>query len=243
MLARYYKHRPGYSDRVLRALVGATGALRDGVRIADVGAGTGKLTEQLAALGLGGYAVEPNGAMRREGVRRSPHSFAWRGGSAERTSIPARSVDWVLMGSSFHWADARKALREFHRILKPGGFFTAIWNPRDLEHSPVDRRVDAMIKARVAGLKRVSSGSSQDGIEDRLQGGGLFGNLIYMEARHVELMSPARYLGVWRSVNDIQVQAGPQVFAQILAAIRRETAGRESIRVTYRTRAWTVQAL
>lgn len=242
-LAPYYKYRPGYSDHVLRTLFGAVGALRPGFTVADVGAGTGKLTEQLDRLGLQGYAIEPNDAMRRAGERSTGRGgFEWRKGSAERTSLPSQSVDWVLMGSSFHWTDSEQALREFDRILKPGGFFTAIWNPRDLHRSAVDRRVETIIRNEVRALKRVSSGASQDGLEEKLLGSGVFGNLIFVEAPHVEVMSSERYLGAWRSVNDVQVQAGPAGFRRILAAIRREVAGRKAITVAYRTRSWTVQS-
>jgi ubiquinone/menaquinone biosynthesis C-methylase UbiE len=243
-LARHYKHRSGYSDHVLRALLGMTGGLREGFRVADVGAGTGKLTEHLSRLGLRGYAVEPNGAMRREGQRAWQDSgIQWRSGSAERTGLPSRSVDWVLMGSSFHWTDAPKALKEFHRILKPGGFFTAVWNPRDLPHSPVDQRVERLIRAHVPELKRVSSGSSQVGLEDKLVATGHFHRLLFMEAPHIEVMTPARYLGIWQSVNDVRVQAGARRFADILRDIKKATAQRSTIRVAYLTRAWTVQAV
>lgn len=242
-LAKHYHHRPGYAQHVVRALIGATGAYRSGFRVGDVGAGTGKLTTLLDQLGLVGYAVEPNDAMRREARRRAETpSFAWRKGSAEQTTLPSRSVDWILMGSSFHWADAPVALREFRRVLRPGGCFTAIWNPRDLELSPTDRAVEAIIRNELPALKRVSSGGSQEGIERRLLSSGRFRDLIYTEGTHVEVMSRERYLGVWRSVNDIQVQAGPARFRRILSAIRREVAGQSEVRVTYRTRAWTVQA-
>ena len=243
-LARYYKHRSGYSDHALRALLAATGGLREGFRVADVGAGTGKLTEHLSKLGLQGYAIEPNNAMRREGERtwRSDR-IKWMKGSAEHTGLPSRSVDWVLMGSSFHWTDARRSLREFHRILKPGGFFTAIWNPRDLPHNPVDQQIERLILEHVPELKRVSSGASQIGLEDRLLSTGHFHNLLFLQAPHVEVMTPARYLGIWKSVNDVRVQAGSRRFAAILKGIRRETAHLPSVRVAYLTRAWTVQAV
>lgn len=244
-LARHYRFRPGYSDQVLRALMGVTGALRDGFTVADVGAGTGKLTSQLHALGLRGVAVEPNAAMRREAERTSDlhRGFRWQAGSAERTGLAPHSVDWVLMGSSFHWADPGRALAEFHRILKPGGFFTAVWNPRDIERSATDLRIEAQIREIVPELKRVSSGASQAGLDETLISTGHFGRLLFTEARHVERMSRSRYLGVWRSVNDVQVQAGAKRFAQILRRIASETKGASDVEVTYRTRAWTVQAL
>lgn len=245
-LAKDYIHRTGYSRRVLGAIAAYAGALREGFAVADIGAGTGKLTENLCALGFGGYAVEPNDAMRGEGIQLGSTTarFHWSAGSAESTGLPDRCVDWVLMGSSFHWTKAPLALAEFHRILRPGGFFTALWNPRDLERSALHMRIEARIHALVPEITRVSSGSSKytQGLDDTLVSTGHFGKLIFMEAPHIEVMSTERYLGAWRSVNDIQAQAGPERFARILEAIEEEIRGLNAVPVPYRTRAWTVQA-
>ena len=72
--------------------------------MADVGAGTGKLTERLEAMDLRRYVVEPNDAMRAEGekVFSGREAFKWMKGSAEITGLPDNSVDWVLVGDSFH---------------------------------------------------------------------------------------------------------------------------------------------
>lgn len=245
-LAKDYINRPGYSDSALRALAAYVGALRPGFSVADVGAGTGKLTEGLATLGLKGVAVEPNDAMRTEGMSLfgSDGAFRWLKGSGESTGLPDGSVDWVLMASSFHWTDPKKSLPEFHRILRPGGFFTALWNPRDLEKNELHGRIEAIIHQSVPGLERVSSGSSRYtvGLEETLVSTGHFHNLIFLEAPHVEDMSKDRYLGAWRSVNDIQSQAGPERFQRILEAIEQEISALETVVVPYRTRAWTVQA-
>ena len=109
-LAKYYVDRPGYSLELLKILknhiIREQG--REEVIVADVGAGTGKLTENLEEIGIGGYAVEPNDAMREEGMKlfKGKDSFEWSKGTAESTGLPDNSVDWVLMGSSFHWTDA-----------------------------------------------------------------------------------------------------------------------------------------
>jgi ubiquinone/menaquinone biosynthesis C-methylase UbiE len=214
--------------------------------VADVGAGTGKLTENLAQIGLAGIAVEPNDAMRAEGERllASRREFAWRKGAAESTGLNAASVNWVLMGSSFHWTDAPRALGEFHRILKPGGSFTALWNPRDLERSELHMRIESKIREIVPELNRVSSGSAKYtvGLESLLVSTGQFEDLIFMEAQHEVVMDVQRFLGAWRSVNDIQAQAGPQRFAAIMKMIEGEVAGLVSVSVPYKTRAWTVRA-
>jgi len=243
-LAKDYIHRPGYSARVLRALAADIGADRAGFAFADVGAGTGKLTNDLLALGLRGHAVEPNDAMRAEGVRTcaDPQRVQWRPGQAEETGLPDASVDWLLMGSSFHWTDAPRALQEFARVLRPGGSFTAVWNPRDLQSSPLHMRIEARIQALVPGLKRVSSGGAAytKDLEQTLLAGP-FREVMFLEAPHEEHMSVERYLGAWRSVNDIQVQAGPEGFEAVMAAISEEIAGLDVVVVPYRTRAWTVR--
>jgi len=245
-LAKDYIHRTGYSSRVLGAIAAYVGALRERFAIADVGAGTGKLTENLCALGFRGFAVEPNDAMRNEAIHlgTTTGQFSWSAGSAERTGLPDKCVDWVLMASSFHWTKPDLALGEFHRILRPGGFFTALWNPRDLESSDLHMRIEARIHSVMPEITRVSSGSSKytQGVDKTLVSTGHFGNLIFMEAPHLEVMPKERYIGAWRSVNDIQAQAGPERFARILEAIADEISALDAVPVPYKTRAWTVQA-
>lgn len=245
-LAKDYIHRTGYSRRVLGAIAAYIGAFKDGFTVADVGAGTGKLTEDLCDMGFQGYAVEPNDAMREEGMRqgKTTERFRWSAGSAERTGLPEKCVDWVLMASSFHWTQPQLALAEFHRILRPGGFLTVLWNPRDLESSDLHMRIETRIQSIVPNLTRVSSGSSKytQDVDKSLAITGHFENVIFMEAPHLEVMDKERYLGAWRSVNDIQAQAGPERFARILQAIEDEIRTLDTVPVPYKTRAWTVQA-
>ena len=94
-------------------------------------------------------------------------------------------------------------------------------------------------------MKRVSSGGKKNigDIEGKLLSTKYFGNLIFTEAPHSVTMSKERYLGVWRSVNDIQVQAGEKLFQDILNKISKIIEPYEEIVVPYRSRAWTVQAL
>jgi len=245
-LARAYLNRPAYSRTVLTCLVRHIDLPRAELTFADVGAGTGKLTRMLLDLDLCGYAVEPNAAMRQEGMAYCGASarLAWFAGSAEITGLPARRVDWVTMASSFHWPDRDRALTEFHRILRPGGFFTVLYNPRDLENDPLQRAIDDGIKAIVPDLKRVTSaaGDLMRYLDGTLTASGQFGDLLFIEAPHEERMTPPRYMGVWHSVNDIQVQAGPERWRAILAMIEDRIAGMNEIVVRYRTRSWTVRA-
>lgn len=247
-LAKDYINRTGYSETVLRVIRSYIEAVNGPITVvADVGAGTGKLTENLEALGLSGFAVEPNDAMRAEGIRlfEGRESFIWSKGFAECTNLPDNSVDWVLMGSSFHWADAPAALKEFQRILRPGGFFTAIWNPRNLESSQFHMDIEEEIKRIVPQLNRVSSGSRKNmqDAEKKLLSTEYFDGLFLVEGAHQAIMSKERYMGAWRSVNDIQSQAGEERFQEILRMIEEKISGEEQIVVPYLSRAFTVRSI
>ena len=245
-LAKSYHCRPGYSRQVVTMIAKYLGAGRRDFSIVEVGAGTGKLTGMLIELGFFGIAVEPNDAMRAEGVSTlgEKDNFRWMKGAAENTVLPESSADWVIMASSFHWTDKKRALEEFHRILKPGGHFTAMWNPRDLEKSPLQKTIENTVYEIAPDIRRVSSGNKEHvaPIDEQLTSTGLFEDVIFIEASHEEVMTRERYLGVWRSVNDIQVQAGEKKFAEIMGEIERITASMETITVPYKTRAWTARA-
>lgn len=246
-LAKDYKNRAGYSETVLRVLKAYITDLNGPIStVADVGAGTGKLTEDLERIGLCGFAVEPNDAMRTEGVALfdGRETFVWSKGAAEATNLPDNCVDWVLMGSSFHWTDAPIALEEFHRILRPGGFFTAIWNPRDLGRSPIHMEIEHMIYEMVPQLSRVSSGSraNMKDMDRTLLSTPYFEDIFLIEGPYDVLMSKERYMGAWRSVNDIQAQAGADVFQKVLAAIEDKIAGMDQVMVPYLSRAFTVRS-
>lgn len=245
-LAKYYVDRPGYSLELLKIIRSHIMQERrvNEVTAADVGAGTGKLTENLEQLNIKGYAVEPNDAMRAEGIKifEGKNTFVWSKGSAESTGLQDECVDWVLMGSSFHWADAPKATAEFKRILKPNGFFTAIWNPRDIQRSALHTDIEEMIYREIPDMKRVSSGNTMttEIIEEKLSGSA-FKNIVFMEASYEELMSKERYMNIWRSVNDIRVQAGELKFDQIMLNIEDILKDYDEISVPYKARAWTAQ--
>jgi ubiquinone/menaquinone biosynthesis C-methylase UbiE len=246
-LASQYYNRPGYSLSALKMLAHLAGATTaTNFQVADVGAGTGKLTENLAELGFKGKAVEPNDAMRAEGQKlfTSNTSFTWHKGTAEETGLESNTYNWVLMGSSFHWTDPKISLKEFRRILKPGGFFTAIWNPRDLERNELQMEIDAEIHKMVPGLNRVSSGAKKytTDIEKVLAADGYFKDVIFIEAPHEVVMSKDRYMGAWRSVNDIRAQAGEEGFQNVLKMIEQKIEKQKEIVMPYKTRAWTAQA-
>jgi SAM-dependent methyltransferase len=124
----YAEHRPDYPiDGIRWALAGAG---RAPATVLDLGAGTGKLTGGLLALGLEVIAVEPDTGMLGELTRRFPAVPAVAG-TAERIPLAGATVDAVLAGQAFHWFRLDPALTEIGRVLRPGGVFAALWNYDD----------------------------------------------------------------------------------------------------------------
>ncbi|MGW8949143.1 class I SAM-dependent methyltransferase [Streptomyces sp. NPDC055709] len=144
----YDEHRPDYAQAAVRwALESAPGP-----RVLDLGAGTGKLTARLVALGADVIAVEPDPAMLSE-LRRSLPAVRALPGSAEAIPLPEACVDAVLAGNAMHWFDMAVAGPEIARVLAPGGVLAGLWNV-------MDDRVEW-----VAGLARIS-GSAAIGPRD-----------------------------------------------------------------------------
>ena len=128
----YVRHRPGYPPALVTFLRTRCG-LGPGRVVADVGSGTGKLTELLLAAGARVHAVEPNAGMRAAAERllgRVP-GFVSIDGRAEATGISDASVDLVTAAQAFHWFDRAAARAEFLRILRPRGTVALVWNERD----------------------------------------------------------------------------------------------------------------
>jgi len=241
----YAKFRPGYAPQVATAILGFLGRSPASVDAADVGAGTGIWTRMLAARGLHSVtAVEPNDDMRARGIETSQGTgVTWRKGSAEVTGLAAQSVDLVSMASSFHWADFDKACEEFHRVLRPEGIFVALWNPRFIEANPLLVEIEAKITQLKPDIRRVSSGRSglTERLTDLLSAKRQFTDVLYLEGRHVASQTPAQYQGAWRSVNDLQVQLGPELFAQFMDFVAQRTADVAAIETTFLTRAWVAR--
>ncbi|WP_371673835.1 class I SAM-dependent methyltransferase [Streptomyces sp. NBC_00289] len=139
----YAEHRPDYAQAAVRwALEPASGP-----RVLDLGAGTGKLTTTLVALGADVVAVEPDPAMLTE-LRRALPTVRALPGSAEAIPLPDASVDAVLAGNAMHWFDMAVAGPEIARVLAPGGILAGLWNV-------MDDQVDW-----VAGLARISGNAA-----------------------------------------------------------------------------------
>ena len=133
----YAKYRPSYPRDVLELLEMECGLTGTSV-VADVGSGTGILSELFLANGNRVLGVEPNREMREAAERRLRRHplFTSVAGTAETTTLDDASVDFVPAAQAFHWFDPQRARAEFARTLKPGGWVVLIWNLQCKEATP-----------------------------------------------------------------------------------------------------------
>jgi ubiquinone/menaquinone biosynthesis C-methylase UbiE len=146
-VADYVRYRPAYPTAV-RDILRAECLLKSGHVIADIGSGTGFLSELFLKNGNRVFGVEPNEAMRGAGEEylASYDGFASISGSAESTTLDSVSVDFVTTGQAFHWFDQKAARAEFARILKPEGWVVVVWNERLTDTTPFLRGYEALLR-------------------------------------------------------------------------------------------------
>jgi SAM-dependent methyltransferase len=139
----YDRGRPGFPAAAARWLVG-----RDAATVLELGAGTGKLTRALVALGHDVHATDPDPAMLgvlQKGLPDVRTSVA----GAEEIPLADRSVDVVVAGQAFHWFDHERALPEIARVLRSGGHVAVCWNLRD-ERIPWVRKLGRALGSAAA---------------------------------------------------------------------------------------------
>jgi SAM-dependent methyltransferase len=130
----YVKYRPHYPKQIIAYLNDAIG-FNTSFIVADIGSGTGILSELFLQHGNKLIAVEPNAAMRlkAEELFSNYNNFISIDATAEETKLENETVDLIIAAQAFHWFDAEKTKKEFNRIAKQNAFCILIWNERLVE--------------------------------------------------------------------------------------------------------------
>jgi SAM-dependent methyltransferase len=144
----YERLRPGYSKHAVAWLINAAMRVHDGL-VADVAAGTGKLTRMLADGGVAAVAVEPSASMRT--VLRSMTRAPVIAAIAEALPLANSTLTCVCVAQAFHHLHSARAIPELHRVLAPGAYLALVWNvyqDTDPLKQAMDRIIDRYIDPR-----------------------------------------------------------------------------------------------
>ncbi len=116
--------RKGFFSEAVRNKALTVACVEPGKFAADIGAGSGFVTEGLLKRGLRVIAVDRSGAMLEEMKKKFGPDTAveYRVGEAESLPLDDGSVDFVFANMYLHHVESpAAAIREMARILKPGG--------------------------------------------------------------------------------------------------------------------------
>jgi ubiquinone/menaquinone biosynthesis C-methylase UbiE len=239
-LADAYLKRPDYSANAIDAMLSIS-SVTSGDNVCDVGAGVAHLTLMLASRNLSVIAVEPNDAMRANGIKRT-HKFKnvdWFEGTGEDTKQENEKFDLVTFGSSFNVCDRQKALSETIRILKPRGWFACMWNHRQLD-DPIQKRIESIIQDHIPEYGYGTRREDQTAVIDESK---LFGPVVHLNSRVIHQQSIEECVEAWRSHATLERQAG-KVFPTIIDAIESYLLSLKTsnIEIPYSTNIWIAQA-
>lgn len=238
-LADAYLKRPDYAPSAIDGLIQLTGISRNDP-VCDVGAGVAHLTLELARRGLQVTAVEPNDAMRANGIKRTTamHNVNWVEGTGEVTHQDSGRFKLVTFGSSFNVTQRQLALMETARILQTAGWFACLWNHRDL-NDPIQAEIENLIGQNI---KNYQYGSRREDQTDIINASQLFGTVSKITGA-VSFDQPLTdCIEAWRSHATLQRQAGelfPTVVNKIAGFL--ESLHKTTIRIPYTTHIWTAQ--
>ncbi len=160
----YARYRPSYPPPALELLRERCG-LAPGAVVADLGSGTGILTELLLERGAQVFAVEPNEHMRAAAEAQLSQEPRFRSiaGSAEATTLASGSVDLLVAGQAFHWFDPQRARLEALRVLRPGAWAALLWNERPPEATPFLADYEALLKRHAPEYTRITASRADVG--------------------------------------------------------------------------------
>ncbi|WP_182378875.1 class I SAM-dependent methyltransferase [Nocardioides sp. WS12] len=182
----YDRGQPGYPREAVAWLTGEQPR-----SILELGAGTGKLTEHLVALGHDVHATDPDPRMLERLADRIPEL---RVSQTNAEEIPAADAtfDLVIAGNSYEWFNHELALPEIARVLRRGGSLAVVRNLRD-ERIPWVKRLGNLIGHHVAGL----------GIGDELDSSPYFGPVDEKAFKQWQVIQRASVQDLVRSLADV----------------------------------------
>ncbi|WP_138755010.1 class I SAM-dependent methyltransferase [Paenibacillus sinopodophylli] len=249
----YDQHRPKTPQAVIDILSSYLG--RTPELVADVGCGTG--LSSFVWLGHAKQIIgfEPNDDMRGKALSHLPKqaeaaAISFVKGYSDRLFLDAESVDVVTCSQSFHWMEPVSTLREFARVLKPGGIFAAYdcdWPPTlhwavEAEYERLIARSEEII-AKYVLAKDLASKRDKEQHITQIKNSGLFCFAKEIVFHNLEYCDAERYIGLALSQGGIQTvfklgsKELEQQLQQFISSAEHYFAGRAlAVRFSYRMR-------
>lgn len=196
VLAHHYDLRADYSKLLIKKILKKNNCKKN-YPVADIGAGTGKLTKLLCENNLIVSAIEPNKNMRFYGQKNTKvfNNVNWSTGKAEDTTLKSNSVYCVFFGSSFNTVNYKKTLKEIKRITIKNGFFCCMWNHRNLKNIH-QKEIEKIIRSY---LPHYSYGDRRRDYKKMLIKENLFSNVQKIIQSFTLKINKKDFIKAWKS--------------------------------------------
>lgn len=186
-------------------------------------------------------AVEPNDAMREIGMERTKNqNITWVRAIGIDSTLDSENFDWVTFGSSFNVMDRSLALKEAYRVLRKQGYFSCMWNHRDL-NDPIQEIAQNIILSLIPNYQTGTRREDQRPIIEQHK--HLFDNIIYLEQDFYFHQDIENYILAWKSVKnpywDLDTPEGAELFEKISYQMKHQLPTEFDIK--YTTRCWSAK--
>lgn len=138
----YDQYRPSYPTKLIDWVITST-KIKPSDTVVDIGCGTGISTRLFAEKGFSVIGIDPNNDMLKD-ARKRGSSVIYQKGGAEKSNLPANSASLIISAQAFHWFRIDDTMKEFKRILKPGGFCCVFWNVR--KQNSLTKKYETIVK-------------------------------------------------------------------------------------------------
>lgn len=247
----YDRYRPGYPAELFDEI-----ATRLGVparaSVADLGAGTGLATFEMARRGWQMTAVEPGAGMLdqlRERAEAMGIPVVAIEASGEDTGLPDASFDLVTAAQAFHWFDRRRAVEEMARIVRPGGGVALFWNVRRAEASPIVADYEAVMSryfgsAGIGQYLQHGRAAEADATRAAFAASEHFEQLTYSEPLHETTIDADGLVGMAFTasyVRRLDTREQDRLRGELRSILERHGVADKPFAIPYRIDLWTAR--
>ncbi len=224
----YHAARPLYPDWVFETLCERCG-LAYGTALFEIGAGTGKATRRLLDLGANPLvAIEPDSRLAAF-LRKTNGDGALRVivSSFEDAVLEKTSFDLGVSATAFHWLDEDMALAKVAGLLRPGGWWAAVWNVfgDDSRPDPFHQATQLLLKGPAspsAGTCDVPFALDAEARIEALQRTGAFDRIERQTSAWSLELDPEQTVALYATYSNINIRSDREAVLTELGRVARE---------------------
>ncbi len=161
----YDKFRPSYPLETINSIV-KTADLTPGSQVLEIGAGSGKATEQFAAYGFEMLCMDPGEDLVHKGNERfRDQNITFVATRFENYALPHAHFDAIVAAQSFHWIPKPQGYSLCASTLKKHGWLMPFWNIELIYDTELDQDLLSILEKHSAFTATMKTDDYNDRVE------------------------------------------------------------------------------